>query len=157
MEPILPTRRANVDQSTLRTFALVGCLPVYRLLFMSTLCVVTALLVFLHGASAQDGKTCSAMLPVCTAALTSFPASTYTGIETGANNYGCLGSQPNPAWRYLVVETPGRIETLLSSSGQIDFAMWGLSAASSKHAPRAAHCQHRRTAATRRRPQRRQS
>ena len=24
MEPILPTRRANVDQSTLRTFALVG-------------------------------------------------------------------------------------------------------------------------------------
>lgn len=56
-----------------------------------------------------------------------FPA-TVDGIpaEVG-NNYGCLATQPNPAWYYIQVGQPGSITIDLfnSLSVDIDFALWG--------------------------------
>jgi gliding motility-associated-like protein len=70
--------------------------------------------------------TCAAAAPFCTSTGVTFPASTSTTAPTGPN-YGCLGSQPNPAWYYLNISTAGNIDiTLTNSAGvDIDFIAWG--------------------------------
>ncbi len=69
---------------------------------------------------------CSTAAPFCTASGTTFPASTSTVAPLGPD-YGCLGSQPNPAWYYLNVSTSGTINIDLTNSAgvDIDFAAWG--------------------------------
>ncbi|MDQ3048318.1 MAG: PKD domain-containing protein, partial [Bacteroidota bacterium] len=70
--------------------------------------------------------TCASAQPFCTSTGVTFPASTTTTAPAGPN-YGCLGSQPNPAWYYLNVATSGNIQIGLSSSPavDIDFIAWG--------------------------------
>jgi hypothetical protein len=69
------------------------------------------------------------MSPICTSSGFTFDASVDTTCEVGMpcrdNAYGCLGSQPNPAWYYLRIAVPGQITTLLSGSADLDFAVWG--------------------------------
>lgn len=69
---------------------------------------------------------CLTAAPFCTASGTTFPASTSTTAAVGPD-YGCLGSQPNPAWYYLNISTSGDIIIDLSNSAvvDIDFAAWG--------------------------------
>lgn len=69
---------------------------------------------------------CAAAAPFCTAAGVNFPASTSTTAPAGPN-YGCLGSQPNPAWYYLNIATNGNIQINLTNSANvdIDFILWG--------------------------------
>lgn len=69
---------------------------------------------------------CLTAAPFCTASGTTFPASTSTTAAVGPD-YGCLGSQPNPAWYYLNIATSGDIIIDLSNSAvvDIDFAAWG--------------------------------
>ncbi|MEJ6583973.1 MAG: PKD domain-containing protein [Crocinitomicaceae bacterium] len=64
------------------------------------------------------------MQPICTQVGANFPASINTTSEAG-NNYGCLGSQPNPAWYYLEVATNGNIDMNLVAPSDIDFIIWG--------------------------------
>jgi gliding motility-associated-like protein len=56
-----------------------------------------------------------------------FPASTGAGVAEPGNNYGCLGSQPNPAWYFVEMASNGAINIQASNSGNfdIDFALWG--------------------------------
>ncbi len=70
--------------------------------------------------------TCASAQPFCTSTGVSFPASTNTTAPAGPN-YGCLGSQPNPAWYYLNIATAGNIMINLSNSANvdIDFIIWG--------------------------------
>ena len=79
---------------------------------------------FSYNAKAQSD--CTTAAPFCTASGTTFPASTSTTAPVGPN-YGCLGSQPNPAWYYLNVSTSGDIIIDLSNSAgvDIDFCSWG--------------------------------
>jgi gliding motility-associated-like protein len=72
----------------------------------------------------SQGSTCAQMQPICTQVGANFPASTNTTSEAG-NNYGCLGSQPNPAWYYLEVATNGNIDMSLTAASDIDFIIWG--------------------------------
>ncbi len=69
---------------------------------------------------------CATAAGFCTGSGTTFPASTSTTAPAGPN-YGCLGSQPNPAWYYLNVATSGDIILDLTNSAgvDIDFAAWG--------------------------------
>jgi gliding motility-associated-like protein len=69
---------------------------------------------------------CAAAAPFCTSSGVSFPASTNTTAATGPN-YGCLLSQPNPAWYYLNISTSGNIQINLTNSANvdIDFIIWG--------------------------------
>ena len=75
--------------------------------------------------SAQ-GATCAEVEPFCTDFGASFPASTDTNAETG-NQYGCLATQPNPAWYYLQIEDAGYLEITMTNSANldIDFIVYG--------------------------------
>ena len=73
-----------------------------------------------------QGSSCAGADPFCTSVGATFPASTNTTAEVGAS-YGCLGSQPNPAWYYMEIATTGPIDINLNNSAgvDIDFACWG--------------------------------
>jgi gliding motility-associated-like protein len=72
--------------------------------------------------------TCSNAAPFCTNVQGgyTFPASTNISSEPGPN-YGCLQSQPNPAWYYLEILNPGDLTIFMQSSPleDIDFIVWG--------------------------------
>jgi len=70
---------------------------------------------------------CTTSSPFCTDTVYNYPAGVNAGSAQTGPNYGCLGSQPNPAWYYMEVLTPGPITIYLSStpSVDIDFACWG--------------------------------
>jgi len=57
----------------------------------------------------------------------SFSASVDAPDAEFGNNYGCLSSQPNPAWYYIQVGQQGFININLfnSQNEDIDFALWG--------------------------------
>ncbi|MBA3972288.1 MAG: hypothetical protein H0X46_09130, partial [Bacteroidetes bacterium] len=65
---------------------------------MKKLLLLAVLFLFCNIRSFSQG-TCATAAPFCTASGTTFPASTSTTAPVGPN-YGCLGSQPNPAWYY---------------------------------------------------------
>lgn len=76
--------------------------------------------------SVYSQGSCAGAAPFCTATGVNFPASTSTVAPAGPN-YGCLGSQPNPAWYYLNIATGGNVQIQISSTPavDIDFALWG--------------------------------
>jgi len=70
---------------------------------------------------------CAAATEFCAENNISFPASTNTPNPPASNNYGCLITQPNPAWYYMSTTGAGSaIINLTSAPAQdIDFALWG--------------------------------
>ncbi len=54
-----------------------------------------------------------------------FPASTNAGAAQSGPNYGCLGSQPNPAWFFMQMATTGSMSIAMSAANDIDFICWG--------------------------------
>jgi gliding motility-associated-like protein len=84
---------------------------------------------FSNKISAQGGD-CNTADPFCTGVTYSFPASTTTTAPAGPN-YGCLGSEPNPAFYYVQIATSGTLTIDISQedaagSGQdVDFICWG--------------------------------
>ena len=74
--------------------------------------------------------TCNTALPFCTGTNYTFPASTNTPPPTGAN-FGCLWSQPNPAFYYCEIDNPGNMTINIQGLGanggtnDIDFICWG--------------------------------
>ena len=75
---------------------------------------------------APSPTSCASAQPFCTSVGANFPAGVNTTAPVGPN-YGCLFSQPNPAWYFLNIATPGNININLSNSANvdIDFAAWG--------------------------------
>lgn len=74
-----------------------------------------------------QGADCATATPFCTeSGGTSYPALQNTVAPVGPN-YGCLGSQPNPAWFYLQISTSGNIIIDMTNSAvvDIDFILWG--------------------------------
>ncbi|MDQ3048316.1 MAG: PKD domain-containing protein [Bacteroidota bacterium] len=96
--------------------------------------LLTILFAFVCGVlqhSYAQGVDCATADPFCTGGSgVTFPASTSSTAPVGPN-YGCLGSQPNPAFFYLQIATPGTLtldisQTDASGSGQdVDFICWG--------------------------------
>ena len=83
-------------------------------------------LIFFTFIESYSQSTCNNSAPFCTSTGVTFPASTNTTAPVGPD-YGCLGSQPNPAWYYLNISTGGNIDITLTNSANvdIDFAAWG--------------------------------
>ncbi|MFH1297456.1 MAG: T9SS type A sorting domain-containing protein [Bacteroidota bacterium] len=73
------------------------------------------------------GATCETAEPFCTSGGTTYPAGVNTGTAQSGPNYGCLGSQPNPAWYYMLIGTAGDIHITETNSANvdIDFILWG--------------------------------
>ncbi len=68
--------------------------------------------------------------PFCTDSPITFPAGTNqtaASVTYPNNNYGCLGSSPNPAWYYMEIANPGSLGiNMTNSSGvDIDFILYG--------------------------------
>jgi gliding motility-associated-like protein len=83
-------------------------------------------LIWVMNMSYGQGSSCATANPFCTSVGATFPAATSTTAEVGPN-YGCLFSQPNPAWYYLQVDQTGNIDIELTNSAgnDIDFICWG--------------------------------
>tara|TARA_B100000683_G_scaffold121597_1_gene119467 strand:- start:1131 stop:6497 length:5367 start_codon:yes stop_codon:yes gene_type:complete len=84
------------------------------------------LFVFCSNLIFGQSATCNNALPFCTGSTYTFPASTSGSAPPGAN-YGCLWSQPAPAFYFCEIDQPGNMTITLSStpSNDIDFICWG--------------------------------
>ena len=85
-----------------------------------------------HLPGVTGGSTCDNFDKFCTGSAISFPAGVdQASAHTTApsNNYGCLGTTPNPAWYYMEMQQPGNLTIDITNSvGQqqdLDFAIWG--------------------------------
>lgn len=80
----------------------------------------------LSGLLNGQGLTCEESEPFCTGTIYTFPAGTNGNAQPGPN-YGCLGSQPAPAWYHMLIDAPGDINIHMFSEPleDIDFICWG--------------------------------
>ncbi|MCE3296565.1 MAG: hypothetical protein K0R65_2279 [Crocinitomicaceae bacterium] len=67
---------------------------------------------------------CATPAQFCPTSPVTIAAVTNTTAQTG-NNYGCLGSQPNPYWYYFTMSQNGSINLDLNAPSDVDFALWG--------------------------------
>lgn len=70
---------------------------------------------------------CEESEPFCTSNIYSFPAGVGSGPAQPGPAYGCLGTQPNPAWYHMKIALAGNINIFMYStpSRDIDFICWG--------------------------------
>ncbi len=89
--------------------------------------LLAVLLIFsLFTLKSQNG-TCLTADPICVGSQVTFPAGTNTGTAEPGPDYGCLLTQPNPAWFYFEIDQGGNLEVEISNSQNedIDFILWG--------------------------------
>ena len=74
----------------------------------------------------SQSSDCVNSQPFCTSTPIGFPASTNATAPVGPD-YGCLGTQPNPAFYFLQIDQPGNITVTMQSTPlvDIDFICWG--------------------------------
>ena len=85
-------------------------------------------LISVFESKSQSNTNCANMTGICTNTGLSFTAN--SGVPDAStsnpgNDYGCLGSSPNPAWYYLEISQSGSLSMTLSAAQDIDFIMWG--------------------------------
>jgi gliding motility-associated-like protein len=82
--------------------------------------------VCLYGTLSAQSPNCSGAMAFCSGSTT-YPASTGAGSAETGPNYGCLGSEPNPAWFFMQVSSPGNISLTITASPprDIDFILYG--------------------------------
>jgi len=92
---------------------------------MKQLFILTCIFLSL-GLSAQNANNqCSNPTPFCTSSPMNFPAGTGSPNSQVGPNYGCLGSQPNPAWFYMQMAQSGPVTIVISAITDVDFICWG--------------------------------
>lgn len=91
--------------------------------FITFLVFIIAASVYTYG---QAGL-CEDSDPFCTSSIYTFPAGVNTGTAQSGPNYGCLGTQPNPAWYHMKIAIAGNINIFMSTqpSKDIDFICYG--------------------------------
>lgn len=74
-----------------------------------------------------QGDFCVDSEPFCTSDQYVFPAGVNSGSAEPGPNYGCLATQPNPAWYHLKIGVAGDIDIRMFSTPteDIDFICWG--------------------------------
>jgi hypothetical protein len=90
------------------------------------LITLTLFSLFFIAAANGQGLMCESSEPFCTGTIYNFPAGTTGTAQPGAN-YGCLATQPAPAWYHMLIEDPGNITIYMYSTPlvDIDFICWG--------------------------------
>jgi len=86
------------------------------------------LLNFLMGSDRGiNNALCANSDPFCTSDIYTFPAGVNSGTAENGPYYGCLGTQPNPAWYHLKISVGGYLQIYMFSTPlrDIDFIMWG--------------------------------
>jgi gliding motility-associated-like protein len=91
------------------------------------LSILVLCLMFVFSANAQ--LTCANAQPFCAGGTSggTFPASTNAVDAEAGPDYGCLGTQPNPAWYYLQISQSGNLDILIQGNANqdVDFICWG--------------------------------
>ena len=77
--------------------------------------------------SPMSAPTCAQADPFCTGTTYNFPATVGGRAGQSGPSYGCLYSQPNPAWYYLQIANSGPLTLNIAGSGgyDVDFICWG--------------------------------
>ena len=73
-------------------------------------------------------STCGGSLPFCTdIGSYEYPAGVNSGTGEQGPYYGCLYTQPNPAWYYMQIDQPGNLSIKMHTTParDIDFVCWG--------------------------------
>jgi gliding motility-associated-like protein len=75
---------------------------------------------------AAQSPTCQTATAICDN-ISPYPASTNRPDAPAGNDYGCLGTQPNPAWFYFTISQAGSISLALQNSAvvDVDFVLYG--------------------------------
>jgi len=73
----------------------------------------------------QTNNTCANATPFCTGQTMNFPAGVNAGVAQSGPNYGCLGSEPNPAWFFMQMANSGSMSISMAANNDIDFICWG--------------------------------
>ncbi len=78
-------------------------------------------------AYSQANANCSGAAPFCSDQQYSFPMNTDAPPAEVGPDYGCLGSEPNPAWYYMQIDTTGDINIYIESQEgeDVDFICYG--------------------------------
>ena len=102
---------------------------VYRSLSFASLLFILLISQTVKSQITQNDS-CHNSLPFCGSALYTFAAGVSPGWGTDAQigpNYGCLSSQPNPAWYFMQIGTSGNIIIHMQSTPlrDIDYICWG--------------------------------
>ncbi len=97
------------------------------LLFMKNIITTSFLFIALHFSSFSQNNLCNGSDPFCTGMTYNFPAGVNQPAAQSGPNYGCLGSEPNPVWFYLLIDQPGNFQINIHSVPQhdLDFVCWG--------------------------------
>ena len=76
---------------------------------------------------AQPNSNCSGAAPFCSDNTYSFPMNTNAGSGEAGPDYGCLGSEPNPAWYYMQIDQAGNmvIDIASQQNEDVDFICYG--------------------------------
>ncbi len=85
------------------------------------------LLVIFTGEIFSQAQLCEISDPFCTGNIYTFPAGTSGTPAQSGPNYGCLQTQPNPAWYHMKIAIAGNINIYMSTVPlrDIDFICWG--------------------------------
>ena len=94
---------------------------------MKKLLLILILFISISGDIFSQAGMCEDSDPFCTGNIYTFPAGVGTGTAQSGPNYGCLGSQPNPAWYHMKIAEAGDINIYMSTVPlkDIDFICWG--------------------------------
>ncbi|MBI2280778.1 MAG: gliding motility-associated C-terminal domain-containing protein [Bacteroidetes bacterium] len=81
--------------------------------------------------SKGQGSTCETADPFCSGSGVVFPNTSDSSFAQTGPNYGCLNTQPNPAWYYMQIGNSGSITMEISQTDNlgsgidVDFIIWG--------------------------------
>ncbi len=94
---------------------------------MKKIAALLILLISISGNIYSQAGMCEDSEPFCTSNIYNFPAGVNTGTAQPGPAYGCLNSQPNPAWYHMKIAVAGNINIHMFStpSRDIDFICWG--------------------------------
>jgi hypothetical protein len=75
----------------------------------------------------SQSSLCGGSDPFCSSAAVTYPAGVDAGDAENGPDYGCLNTQPNPAWFYMQLANPGDIAITITASPaeDIDFILYG--------------------------------
>ncbi len=74
-----------------------------------------------------QNSTCANAIRICLNTPVTYPASIAAGNAEAGPDYGCLGSEPNPAWFIFRIDNPGTHTILQTNSAgnDLDFILYG--------------------------------
>ena len=92
---------------------------------IKSLLIIVSIVGFNFAYGQNTNTTCPDMDGICTDSLLIFPINANAGTAPAGNDYGCLGTQPNPSWFYFEVSQSGDINMELTSTNDMDYVIWG--------------------------------